>query len=123
MSWTELYTGPSNHFESSQLSLDKLYEFRVRAFNTAGYSDWSKSAPLSVPDVPGAYSSDARSFQTIVSVVLMCVLLLIVLGGAIIQKLLQPKPKTPSQDIGLVRIDRFPMCSNFVHQHNELYFW
>ncbi|XP_028969015.1 proto-oncogene tyrosine-protein kinase ROS [Galendromus occidentalis] len=120
--WAELYRGPNNHFQGSGLSLEKLYEFRVRASNSAGHSAWSQSDSLRIPDVPVAYSKDQPSFESIVTVVFVCVLLLIVSGAIVIHKLLQPKTKTTNPDIGLVRIDRFPVCQNFVHQHNELYF-
>lgn len=52
--WSTIYTGELNQFDVRELLLNQRYDFRVRAVNSVGFSDWIQTEdPLEIPFVSG----------------------------------------------------------------------
>ncbi|OQR70298.1 proto-oncogene tyrosine-protein kinase ROS-like [Tropilaelaps mercedesae] len=123
--WTPVYNGILNQFDARELPLDGQYDFRVRAINSIGFSDWVQTEdPLEIPIMrERAGHTSLLGIAIIVFTVILLMVGLALTTDRLLRRrsIMQKRPHGPSPPVELATLPQLPCTSNFVHQHNELY--
>ncbi|XP_054720908.1 proto-oncogene tyrosine-protein kinase ROS-like [Uloborus diversus] len=131
--WMSLSNTTNTQYIVEKISGNINYEFRVRAVNEYGESNFSYSEkPFYVPEL-GAYINPAQDDSigvavsaSVVILVLVCgifaTLYIIRLKKEKCKKLQEATPTNPlAPDLELATLEDLPLHANFVHQTNALY--
>ncbi|CAG7725945.1 unnamed protein product [Allacma fusca] len=127
--WNIVYNGTEPRWKVTYLKMEALYEFRVRAKNTYGWSDYSpESGTVSLASL--TVVAEPQPIGVIFGTVSLAILILSIIGVLLIYVYRRNSQEKPSlqnsssserREVELATLRELPGGSNFIHQSNILY--